>query len=74
MADAAQKHKKVEYGVHVSTLVNTIKYGASDITHSLGDNPYQRTGWNTVDQRFESNEHTETHRNETDGFQMTVRL
>ena len=44
MADAAQKHKKVEYGVHVSTLVNTVKYGASDITHSLGDNPYQRTG------------------------------
>ena len=44
VADASCQYKEVEYGVHVSLLVDAIEYGSSDIAYAFGDDP-DDSGW-----------------------------
>ena len=40
VANRACKHKEVEHGVHKTLLAQAVEGGTSDVSHTLGYNPY----------------------------------
>ena len=68
MANAAREDEEMEYGVHVSAPVEAVEHGAGDVTDAFGYNPDEVGRGKRVDQRFESDEHAQSHAHETTCF------
>ena len=74
VADATSQNEEMEHGMHVFLLVDTVEYGARDVADSFGNNPPDRSGGYGINQRFEGNQHRQSHTYKADGLQVAVIL
>ena len=61
VAYRACQHKEVEYRVHIPFLIKGIEHGASDVCHTLGDDPYDGSRGYRVNERLEGHQHAQSH-------------
>ena len=74
VADATSQNEEMEHGMHVFLLVNAVEYGTRDVADSFGNNPPDRSGGYGINQRFEGNQHRQSHTHKADGLQVAVIL
>lgn len=72
MTDTAGKYKEVENSMHIFPLVDAVEHCTCNVTDAFCNNPYESRCGECVDKWLESNEHTQSHSNESNGFQVTV--
>ena len=74
MAYRAEEDEEMEDSVHVWTPSEAVEDGTGDVADTFGHYPYDRRSGHTVEQRFEGNEHTQSHQHKTDGLPVAVFL
>ena len=72
MTDTAGKYKEVENSMHIFPLVDAVEHCTCNVTDAFCNNPYESRCGECIDKWLESNEHTQSHSNESNGFQVAV--
>ena len=62
----------MEHGVHIPLFIDTVEYGACNITDALGDNPPDGSSGYRVDKWLEGYEYRQSHAYEANRFQVAV--